>query len=113
VSTNPKSGNNEREALVSGPEDVFVELFAQVFGLANVQLLVHEYSVEDIYGSGRSLDDALRTSDERIAFEIDGLTWHLPVAIPVKKYEDDLLRQNSLTKQFNPSGLASLSLDRS
>lgn len=99
MSTNPKSGNNEREAFASGPEDVFVELFAQVFGLANVQLLVHEYPVEDIYGSGRSIDYALRTSDERIAFEIDGLAGHLPSAIPVEKYEDDLLRQNSLIHQ--------------
>ncbi len=91
--------NDEREAFASVPEDIFVELFAQVFGLANVQLLVHEYPVEDIYGSGRSIDYALRTSDERIAFEIDGLTWHLPSVIPIEKYEDDLLRQNSLIHQ--------------
>lgn len=97
--SNVQAGTNEREAFASLPEDIFVELFAQVFGLANVQLLVHEYPVEDIYGAGRSIDYALRTSDERIAFEIDGLTWHLPGAIPVEKYEDDLLRQNSLIHQ--------------
>lgn len=90
---------NEREAVASVPEDVFVELFAQVFGVANVQLLAHEYPVEDIYGGGRNIDYALRTADERVAFEIDGLTWHLPGAITVEKYEDDLLRQNSLIHQ--------------
>jgi superfamily II DNA or RNA helicase len=41
----------------------------------------------------------LRTRDARIAFEIDGLTWHLPDAISVADYEDDLLRQNSLIHQ--------------
>ncbi len=35
----------------------------------------------------------------RIAFEIDGLTWHLPSVIPVQQFEDDLLRQNSLVHQ--------------
>jgi superfamily II DNA or RNA helicase len=90
---------NERQAVASTPEDVFVELFAQVFGLEKVQLLAHEFQVEDIYGTGRSIDYALRSAEEKIAFEIDGLTWHLPSAIPVSKFEDDLLRQNSLVHQ--------------
>jgi superfamily II DNA or RNA helicase len=90
---------NDRQAVASAPEDVFVDLFAQVFGLEKVQLLAHEYLVEDIYGAGRSIDYALRAADEKIAFEIDGLTWHLPGAIPVAKFEDDLLRQNSLIHQ--------------
>jgi superfamily II DNA or RNA helicase len=90
---------NERQAVASAPEDIFVELFAQVFGLENAQMLAHEYQVEDIYGAGRSIDYALRTADEKVAFEIDGLTWHLPGAIPIQKYEDDLLRQNSLVHQ--------------
>ena len=79
-------GTNERQALATAPEDLFVELFAQVFGLEKVQMLAHEYQVEDIYGAGRSIDHALRTADEKIAFEIDVLTWHLPGAIPVEKY---------------------------
>jgi hypothetical protein len=33
---------NERQAVASAPEDVFVELFAQVFGLEKIQLLAHE-----------------------------------------------------------------------
>src|ERR1700676_2368115 len=87
---------SERAAISSAPEDVFVELFAQVFGLEKVQMLAHEYQVEDIYGAGRSIDYALRPPGEKVAFEIDGLTWHLPGAITIEKYEDDLLRQNSL-----------------
>jgi superfamily II DNA or RNA helicase len=90
---------DESQALASTPEDIFVELFAQVFGLEKVQLLAHEFPVEDIYGGGRAIDYALRAADEKIAFEIDGLTWHHPAAITIAKYEDDLLRQNSLVHQ--------------
>ena len=89
----------DRQALSSGPEDIFVDLFVQVFGLEQVQKLTHDYPAEDIYGGGRFIDFALRTVDEKIAFEIDGLTWHLPGAVSVEKFEDDLLRQNSLVHQ--------------
>lgn len=87
---------NERAAVSSTPEDLFVDLFAQVFGLEKVQLLAHDYPVRDIYGGGRFIDYAIKTLDEKIAFEIDGLTWHHPAAVSVEKFEDDLLRQNSL-----------------
>lgn len=87
---------NDRQAQSSEPEDIFVELFAEVFGLEKVQALTKDFPVEDIYGNGRYIDYAIRTAEHRIAFEVDGLTWHLPSAIPVAKYEDDLLRQNSL-----------------
>jgi len=91
--------SGERQAVASLPEDIFVELFAQVFGLEKVQMLAHELPVEDIYGAGREIDYAIRAADQKIAFEIDGLTWHLPGAVPIEKYEDDLLRQNSLIHQ--------------
>src|SRR5207248_1343430 len=90
---------SERQATSSAPEDDFTTLFAQVFGLEKTLLLVHEYPIEDIYGGSRFVDYALRTTDEKVAFEIDGLQWHLPDAISVDKYEDDLLRQNSLIHQ--------------
>ncbi|MEZ6089100.1 MAG: DUF559 domain-containing protein [Pirellulaceae bacterium] len=38
----------------------------------------------------------MNTIDAKIAFEIDGLTRHHPDAITIDKFEDDLLRQNSL-----------------
>lgn len=78
------------------PEDIFVELFGQVFGLNKVQLLVPQHPTRDIYGNERLIDFALKTVREKVAFEIDGLTWHHPAAISVEKFEDDLLRQNSL-----------------
>ena len=86
----------DRQAVSSSAEDQFVELFAQVFGLDKVQLLAYDQPIDDIYGASRFIDYALKTIDDKIAFEIDGLTWHHPDAITIDKFEDDLLRQNSL-----------------
>jgi superfamily II DNA or RNA helicase len=88
--------NEGREAHSSGPQELFFELFTQVFGLENARLLTPEFPVEDIYGGSRFVDFALRTLDEKVAFEVDGLTWHVPDEQAIWKYEDDLLRQNSL-----------------
>jgi superfamily II DNA or RNA helicase len=86
----------ERQQTSTKPQDLFAELFAQVFGLEKTQLLVPEHLVQDIYGGSRFIDFALQTSAEKVAFEIDGLLWHVPDAERIEKYEDDLLRQNSL-----------------
>jgi superfamily II DNA or RNA helicase len=74
-------------------------LFIQVFGVENARLLVPEFPLEDIYGGSRYIDFALRTTDEQIAFEIDGITWHVPDPDRIAEYEDNLLRQNSLVHQ--------------
>jgi hypothetical protein len=55
---------SERQGSSSLPEDRFVELFAQVFGPEKVQLLAHEFPVEDIYGGSRYVDYAIRTPDD-------------------------------------------------
>ncbi len=89
----------DRRSLSSTPEDLFAELFVQVFGVENARLLAPQFPVEDIYGGSRYIDFALRTLDERVAFEIDGVTWHVPDPERIGLYEDDLLRQNSLIHQ--------------
>lgn len=84
------------------PEDLFVGLFAQVFSLEKTHLLAQQHPFEDIYGGNREIDYALRTVNEKVAFEIDGLIWHVPNpcdAESIRKYEDDLFRQNSLIHQ--------------
>jgi superfamily II DNA or RNA helicase len=88
-----------RQSTSTLPEDDFVTLFAQVFGTGKVLQLAPGYPVDDIYGGSRFLDYALRSPVGNVAIEIDGTTWHVPEAIPVTKYEDDLLRQNSLVHQ--------------
>ena len=90
---------SDRAATSTAPEDLFAELFTQIFGLEKALLLVPQYPAKDIDDGSRFIDYALRTRDERVAFEIDGLTWHVPDAASVAKYEDDLLKQNSLIHQ--------------
>ncbi len=88
--------NVERQVARSEAENRFVDLFTQVFGIQNTCHLALGFPVKDIDGRTRFIDYAIRTLDERIAFEIDGLVWHVPDAERIAKYEDDLLRQNSL-----------------
>src|SRR6202041_3562382 len=91
--------SNDRGATSSLPEDLFADLFTQVFGVEKAGFLAPQYPVTDIYGACRFVDLALRARGAKIAFEIDGLPWHVPDVIPAQKYEDDLLRQNSLIHQ--------------
>lgn len=78
------------------PEDDFVDLFADVFGLEKAQLLVHELGYRDIAGAQRFIDYALKTTTGQIAFEIDGPYHYHRNLITPETYEDDLFRQNSL-----------------
>ena len=72
----------DRAAGSTAPEDLFAELFTQVFGLEKALLLVPQYPVRDIYEGNRFVDFALRTQEQKVAFEIDGVTWHVPAATP-------------------------------
>jgi superfamily II DNA or RNA helicase len=83
----------------SAPEDVFCELFCETFGIESAQYLLPQYPFVDIRGGGRFIDYALRTDRDKIAFEIDSETYHAPYAVTLQKWEDDLLRQNSLIYQ--------------
>jgi hypothetical protein len=94
--------SNNRGATSTAPEDLFTELFTQVFGPEKARFLAPQHPVTDIYGVSRFGDLALRTRGEKVAFEIDGLPWHVPEVVPALKYEDDLLRQNSLVHQGCP-----------
>jgi very-short-patch-repair endonuclease len=91
--------SSPRYATSSAPDDRFVELFTEVFGIENTQMLRPEFVFEDIFQRSRFIDFAVRTVDERVAFEIDGLQWHVPDSERIADYEDQLLRQNSLFHQ--------------
>ena len=83
-------------SLSSVAEDLFVELFCDVFGPEKSQYLSIQYPVVDIYGNRRFIDFALENEDIRIAIEIDGERFHNPQKVSSNKYYDDLLKQNSL-----------------
>ncbi|MBE6852285.1 MAG: DEAD/DEAH box helicase [Ruminococcus sp.] len=83
----------------SSAEEKFVQLFCDVFGAEKGEFVYLQHPFVDIYGNHRTIDFAIRTSDSRIAFEIDGETWHNPGKISQDKYTDDLLKQNSLVHE--------------
>lgn len=83
-------------SLSSVAEDLFVELFCDVFGPEKSKYLYPQYSVVDIYGNYRFIDFALENEDIKIAIEIDGERFHNPQKVSGNKYYDDLLKQNSL-----------------
>ena len=80
----------------SGAEEQFVQLFCDVFGVEKGQYVYLQHPFVDIYGNHRTIDFAVMTEDGKIAFEIDGETWHNPAKVSHEKYVDDLLKQNSM-----------------
>jgi superfamily II DNA or RNA helicase len=78
-------------------EDLFVELFVATYGLDKAQYLVNEYPCQDIYGGYRYIDYALKTASDKFALEIDGELYHNPIFCGIDKYQDDLLKRNSIT----------------
>lgn len=85
-----------KTSVASVAEDLFVELFCDVFGPEKTEYLYVQYPFVDIYGNRRSIDFALESENLRIAIEIDGETYHNPKKVSNNKYYDDLLKQNSL-----------------
>ncbi|NLJ40829.1 MAG: DEAD/DEAH box helicase [Clostridiales bacterium] len=79
-----------------GSEELFIDLFCDVFGPDKSQYIFVQYPFIDIYGNHRFIDFAFESEDERIAIEVDGETYHNPNTISENKYFDDLLKQNSL-----------------
>ena len=80
----------------SSAEEKFVQLFCDVFGAEKGQYVYLQYPFVDIYGKHRTIDFAIKTEADKIAFEIDGETWHNPTKVSKDKYIDDLLKQNSI-----------------
>lgn len=80
----------------SGAEEKFVQLFCDVYGAEKGEFVYLQHPFVDIYGNHRTIDFAIRTDSDNIAFEIDGETWHNPNKVSQEKYIDDLLKQNSL-----------------
>jgi len=83
-------------SLASVAEDLFVEIFCDVFGPEKTQYLSVQHPFVDIYGNRRFIDFALESEELRIAIEIDGEKFHNPEKVSRNKYYDDLLKQNSL-----------------
>ena len=80
----------------SKAEDLFVDLFCDVFGAEKADYLYPQYHFYDIYNDSRYADFLLENGGKRIAIEIDDETSHNKNVISDNKFYDDLLRQNSI-----------------
>ena len=80
----------------SGAEEQFVQIFCDTFGAEKGQFVYLQHPFVDIYGNHRTIDFAVMTDNGKVAFEIDGETWHNPSKVSQEKYIDDLLKQNSM-----------------
>lgn len=87
---------NDIIRLGSRAEDLFIEIFSEVFGPQNTSYIIIQYPFVDIYGKNRFIDFAMEAGGQKIAIEIDGETYHNPKIVSDTKYFDDLLKQNSL-----------------
>ena len=83
----------------SSAEEKFIQLFCDTFGPEKGQYVYLQYPFVDIYGNHRSIDFALKSQLGKVAFEIDGNTWHNPAKVSEDKYTDDLLKQNSMVHE--------------
>lgn len=83
-------------SLASVAEDLFVEIFCDIFGPEKTQYLSVQHPFVDIYGNRRFIDFTIESDNLKIAIEIDGEKYHNPNKVSDNKYYDDLLKQNSL-----------------
>ena len=59
----------ETGKLHSYAEDLFMDLFCEVFGPEKSQYIFVQYPFVDIYGNNRFIDFALESRDNKIAIE--------------------------------------------
>lgn len=80
----------------SAAENLFIELFSDVFGAEKAAFLYPQYHFCDIYQNDRYADFFLENAGKRIAIEIDDEASHNPSLVSRNKFYDDLLKQNSM-----------------
>lgn len=85
-----------RSASGSAAEDLFIDLFADTFGVEKAGYLYSQYPFYDIYNNARFADFVLESGKSRIAIEIDDEASHNPRLVSRDKFYDDLLKQNSM-----------------
>lgn len=81
------------------PEFLFEKAFMDVYGRESLQFLAREYPVLDFRGQTRFVDYYLERKFGNVAIEKNGVTYHHPQIIGRQRYDDQLLKQNSLVAE--------------
>lgn len=80
----------------SAAEDLFIDLFSEIFGAEKAGYLYSQYPFFDIYQNSRYADFLLENGGRKVAIEIDDETSHNKSLVSSNKFYDDLLKQNSM-----------------
>ena len=83
--------------IIPDSEKVFVRDFLfPILGKEKMRYVIPQYPFIDSEGHRRQIDFALVYKDYRIAFEINGETYHGEGIIPSAQFDDNLFRQNEI-----------------
>ena len=80
----------------SPAEDLFINIFVEIFGPEKADYLYSQYHFYDIYNNDRYVDFMIENGNKRIAIEIDDEASHNKEIISSEKFHQDLLKQNSM-----------------
>jgi superfamily II DNA or RNA helicase len=83
----------------SVPEAYFEQAFSDVYGRDKLNMIYREYPILDINGSTRWIDYVIFSNNGMVAIEKNGVRYHHPLIIGVKRYKDQLVKQNSIIAQ--------------
>ena len=90
-----QSADRANVASASPLEIRFEEHFANVYGADSARYLWREYAVTDLDGHVRYVDYVVRTKHGLLGVEENGVSYHHPQIIGVRRWRDQLLKQNS------------------
>lgn len=88
-------GDRSEQADVSPLEFHFEQSFSSAYGLNALKYLSREYGICDEEGRNYFLDYFVRTKDQKIAVEENGVTYHHPQIIGDERYRNQLKKQNT------------------
>ena len=87
-----------KNKIISESEKLFVKEFLfPILGNEKMTLVVPQYPFIDSEGHARQIDFGIITDEgNKIAFEVNGETYHAEGIIPFAQFDDNLFRQNEI-----------------
>lgn len=83
--------------ILQDSEKLFVEEFMYpILGKENLKYLQPQYVFVDSAGSAKRMDFAIRIDNVKLAFEIDGETYHAEGSVSSEQFDAGLIRQNEI-----------------
>ena len=95
--SSPRPSADRADLAEASPlERAFEEHFTNVYGADSARFLTREYAVTDVEGHDRFIDYVVEREGRLLGVEENGVSYHHPQVIGVRRYRDQLLKQNSI-----------------